>query len=133
MRVSAIAAICTVAAFGMATSALARQWESIGSGWHIDAKDIKTELKDDVVNLENTVVFQMFQDDSGKKPAASAEPTAQLYILCASRQYRMWDVKTSTQIGPISTQMFDVAQSLEFYCDRIGKLPEEKKRGPGQR
>jgi hypothetical protein len=129
MRVSAIAAACGLTVLALAPGAAARQWERAGSGWHFDAKDVKTGLKDGVVNLETTVVFQLLQDDSGKKPAASAEPTAQLYILCDSRQYRLWDVKTATEMGPMSTQMFDVAQSLEAYCDRIGKSPEEKPRG----
>lgn len=133
MRLPTIAAFCAAAAVALAPSALARKWTSAGGGWHFDAKDIKTELKDGVVNTETTVVFQMLQDDSGKPPAANAEPSAQLYILCESRQYRLWDVKTSTQIGPISTSMFDVAQTLEDYCSRIGKMPEDRKPGPGQR
>jgi hypothetical protein len=123
------AASCAVA---VASGAQARQWEPAGDGWHFDSKDVKIELRDGVVNSENTVVFQMRQDDTGKKPPAAAEPTAQLYLLCDSRQYRLWDVATSSQIGPISTSMFDVAQTLESYCDRIGKSPEERPRKPGQ-
>jgi hypothetical protein len=125
--------IVASALVALASSASARTWEKAGSGWHFDAKDVKIELKDGVVNTENTVVFQMLQDDSGKKPAATAEPTAQLYIQCESRQYRLWDVASASQIGPVSTAMFDVAQTLEAYCDRIGKLPEDRKKGPGQR
>jgi hypothetical protein len=117
----------------IAPSALARQWEQAAPGWHFDSKDVKIELKDGVVNTENTVVFQLLQNDGGQKPAGSAEPTAQLYLQCETRQYRLWDVKTSTQMGPISNVMFDVAQALEHYCDRIGKLPEEKKLQRGQR
>jgi hypothetical protein len=113
--------------------ASARQWEKAGPGWHFDPKDVKIELKDGVVNTENTVVFQLLQDDSGQKPPASTEPSAQLYLMCESRQYRLWDVRTSSQIGPVSTAMFDVAQTLETYCDRIGKMPEDRKKGPGQR
>jgi hypothetical protein len=124
--------IAATAALGLSASASARQWESAGSGWHFDPKDVKIELKDNVVNKEHTVVFQMLQDDTGQKPAASREPSAQLYILCESRQYRLWDVATSTEMGPISTSMFDVAQTLETYCDRIGKSPEDKPRS-GQR
>jgi opacity protein-like surface antigen len=116
-----------------ASSASARQWDQAVQGWHFDSKDVKIELKDGVVNTENTVVFQLLQDASGKKPAVNAEPTAQLYIQCQSRQYRLWDVATSTQMGPISNAMFDVAQALEHYCDRIGKLPEEKQLQRGQR
>lgn len=118
-----------------ATTALAangRDWQSVGLGWHFDAKDVKVELKDDVVNTENTVVFQMVQDESGKRPGPTVEPTSQLYVMCETRQYRMWDLKALSQIGPISTQMFEPAQTLEQYCERIGKLPEERKRGPGQ-
>lgn len=130
MRHSVLAA--AIAALAIAPHALARQWEKAGPGWHFDAKDIKTELKDGVVNTENTVVFQLLQDDTGATPAETAEPSAQLYILCQSRQYRLWDVRTMSQMGPISTSMFDVAQTLEAYCDRIGKLPEERKKRPGQ-
>lgn len=133
MRFSKSASAVAVAAIVFSSAALARQWENAGSGWHFDAKDIRTELKDGVVNTENTVVFQLLQDDSGKKPAATVEPSAQLYIQCETRQYRLWDVKSASQIGPISTQMFDVAQTLEAYCDRIGKVPEERPRKPGQR
>lgn len=122
-----------LAALAIMPAAHARQWESLGSGWHVDTKDVKIELKDGVVNTENTVVFQMLQDASGKTPSAKAEPTAQMYLMCESRQYRLWDVQSATQMGPISTAMFDVAQTLEVYCDKIGKLPEEKKLKPGQR
>jgi hypothetical protein len=133
MKPTGFAILAAAAAMVLAPSVLARTWEKAGQGWHFDPKDVKIELKDGVVNTENTVVFQMHQDDSGAKPAGTAEPTAQLYLLCESRQYRLWDVKSSSQIGPISTSMFDVAQTLEAYCDRIGKLPEERKKGPGQR
>jgi hypothetical protein len=132
MRPVLTGALIGAAALALSHGATARQWEKAGSGWHFDSKDVKIELKDGVVNTENTVVFQMLLDDSGKKPAANAEPTSQLYLMCDSRQYRLWDVATSTQIGPISTAMFDVAQTLEAYCDRIGKLPEERKKRPGQ-
>lgn len=133
MKFAIVAAMSGLAVLASAPGAVARQWEPAGSGWHFDAKDVKTQLKDGVVNLETTVVFQMLQDGSGKKPVAAAEPTAQLYILCESRQYRIWDVKSATEMGPMSTQMFDVAQALEAYCDRIGKSPEEKPLKPGQR
>jgi hypothetical protein len=133
MRISTFAAFCAATAMILAPSALARKWTSAGDGWHFDAKDVKTELKDGIVNAETTVVFQMLQDDSGKTPKDSAEPSAQLYILCESRQYRLWDIKTSSEIGPISTSMFDVAQTLESYCDRIGKSPEPRPLKPGQR
>ena len=122
-----------MAAFVLAPGASARQWERVSEGWHVDIKDVKTELKDGVVNAENTMVFQLHQDASDKKPAANAEPTSQLYLLCESRQYRLWDVKTSSEIGPLSNAMFDVAQTLEGYCSRIGKLPEEQKLPRGQR
>lgn len=130
---SAIAALILATAAAAGSHAASRQWEQAGSGWYFDAKEVKTELKDGVVNTENTIVFQLLQHDGAGKPQATAEPSAQLYVLCESRQYRLWDVASSTQMGPITTQMFDVAQNLEGYCSRIGKLPEEKKRGPGQR
>jgi hypothetical protein len=133
MRSIAIAAFAV--SLCAAPLAHARDWQPIStSGWLFDAKDIKTELKDGVAYTENTIVFQMrLVDASGAAPTATAEPTAQLYIACESRQYRLWDVATASQIGPMSTSLFDVAQTLEAYCDRIGKLPEDRKKRPGQR
>lgn len=133
MKRLVIASVAFVAAAAAWAANDSRQWEAVGMGWHFDAKDVKIELKDGVVNTENTIVFQLVQGDSGKAPKPNAEPAAQLYLMCDSRQYRLWDVKSATELGPMSTQMFEVAQTLEQYCSRIGKLPEEKKRGPGQR
>jgi hypothetical protein len=111
----------------------AREWESLpSSGWSYDRKEVKTELKDGVVNTENTMVFQLYSENPpGTKPAKTAEPTAQLYIGCETRTYKLWDIASSTQQGPMSTAMFDVAQTLEGYCDRIGKMPEKEPRPPG--
>lgn len=133
MKPTHFAIAAGLTALVLAPGAFARQWERVSQGWHFDPKDVKIELKDGVVNSENTIVFQLLQEEGDKKPATSAEPTSQLYLLCESRQYRLWDVKSSSEIGPVSTSMFDVAQTLEAYCDRIGKLPEDRKRGPGQR
>ena len=136
MTMSRVVLVSLIFGLGLISSpgALARDWQSLpGTGWQYDVKDVKTELKDGVVNTENTMVFQLRQDAADGKPAPkTAEPTAQLYVLCQSRQYRMWDVATSSQIGPMSTAMFEVAQTLEVYCDRIGKLPEDRKGPPGR-
>ena len=117
------------------SAAHARDWQPVaGSGWVFDAAEIKTELKDDIVNTENKVVVPLRPEEAGgKKTPITAEPTALLYISCETRVYRLWDIATSTEQGPLPTHMFDVAQGLENYCSRIGKLPEERRKGPGQR